>query len=210
MTLDWEWKTQGSSREKLRSVSSYTGCSSLVNMAVRSALVHSISITAETLEGLPWEIASRLWEQLVASYARSWHLAGAKKANKGYLHRKLVSVKVWKAFAAAYPNQPVDALKRKHHVITRPNMKLGDYVAPLISPSLQWITFLSLSNIACVRDTSIYLSSSAQTFQFRDKLWAFYFVYSMRLRRKVSLTRIIYVSPAPISSRYPGSLTSEF
>ena len=166
MTLDWEWKTQGSSKEELRSVSSYTGCSSLVNMAVRSALVHSISLTAETLEGLPWEIASRLWEHLVASYARSWHLAGAKKADKGYLHRKLVSVKVWKAFAAAYPNQPVDALKRKHHVITRPNMKLGDYVAPLISPSLQWITFLSLSNIACVRNTNTYLSSSAQTFQF--------------------------------------------
>ena len=166
MTLDWEWKTQGSSREQSRSVSSYTGCSSLVNMAVRSALVHSISITAETLEGLPWEVASLLWEHLVASYARSWHLACTRRANKEYLHRKLVSVKIWKAFAAAYPNQSVDALKRKHHVIARPNMKLGDYVAPLISPSLQWITFLSLSNIACVRNADIYLSSSAQTFQF--------------------------------------------
>ena len=165
MTLDWEWKTQGSSREELRSISSYTGCSSLVNMAVRSALVHSISITAETLEGLPWEVASLLWEHLVASYARSCHLAGTRRANKGYLHRKLVSVKVWKAFAAAYPNQSVDTLKRKHHVIARPNMKLGDYVAPLISPSLQWITFLSLSNIACVRNANSYLSSSAQTLQ---------------------------------------------
>lgn len=165
MTSDWEWRTQGSSSEAIRSESSYIGCSSLVNMSVRSALVHSKSITAETLEELPWEIASLLWERLVASYARSWHLSGTYKANKGYLHRNLVSVKVWKAFAAAYPNQPVDALKRKHHVIARPNMKLRDYVAPLISPSLQWITFLSLSNIACVRNANIHLSISAQTFQ---------------------------------------------
>ena len=81
MTSDWEWKTQGSSREALRSVSSYTGCSSLVNMAVRSALSHSKSISAETLKELPWEIASLLWESLVASYARSWHLAGTDKAD---------------------------------------------------------------------------------------------------------------------------------
>ena len=168
MTLDWEWKTQGSSREPLRSVSSYTGCSSLVDTAVRSALVHSISITAEILEELPWEVARLLWERLVATYARSWHLAGTKKANDTCI--ELVSVKVWKAFAAAYPNQPVDALKRKRHVIARPNMKLGDYVAPLISPSLQWITFLSLSNIACVRNANIDLSSSSQTFQSETSL----------------------------------------
>ena len=61
-------------------------------------------------------------------------------------------MKVWKAFAATYPNQPVDALKRKHHVIARPNMRLGDYIKPLISPSFQWVTFLSLGNVACVRN----------------------------------------------------------
>ena len=60
-------------------------------------------------------------------------------------------MKVWKAFAAAYPNEDVDTVKRKYHVIASPNMKLGDYVTPLISPSLQWVTFLSLSNITCVR-----------------------------------------------------------
>ena len=81
MTSDWEWETEGSSGEALRSVSSYTGCSSLVDTAIRRALVHSISITAETLEEIPWEVASLLWERLVASYARSWHLAGTKKAN---------------------------------------------------------------------------------------------------------------------------------
>lgn len=59
-------------------------------------------------------------------------------------------MKVWKAFVVAYPNEDVDSLKRKHHVIENPNMKLGDYVSPLISPSFHWVTFLSLSNITCM------------------------------------------------------------
>ncbi|KAL9065584.1 MAG: hypothetical protein Q9161_008140 [Pseudevernia consocians] len=100
-------------------------------MAIRSALSQSFNISAESLEGLPWEVANLLWERLVAL--------------------QLISVKVWKAFAVAYPNEGVDTLKRKHHVIARPNMKLGDYIAPLISPSFHWITFLSLSNITCAQ-----------------------------------------------------------
>ncbi|KAF6219327.1 hypothetical protein HO133_005152 [Letharia lupina] len=107
-------------------------------MAIRSALSHSFNITAESLEGLPWEVASLLWERLVAS--------------------QLVSVKVWKAFAVAYPNEGIDALKRKHHVIARPNMKLGDYVASLISPLYHWVTFLSLSNVTCSRTDLVQIS----------------------------------------------------
>lgn len=70
MTLDWVWKTQGSSREVARFRSSGPGCSSLVNMAIRTALTHSFNITAESLEGLPWEVANLLWKRLVASYAQ--------------------------------------------------------------------------------------------------------------------------------------------
>lgn len=70
MTLDWVWKTQGSSRETARFKPSGPGCSSLVSMAVRSALAHSINMTAESLEGLPWKVANLLWERLVASYAQ--------------------------------------------------------------------------------------------------------------------------------------------
>lgn len=70
MTLDWVWKTQGSSREAARLRSSGSGCSPLGNMPIRSALGHSFNITAESLKGLPWEVASVLWESLVASYAQ--------------------------------------------------------------------------------------------------------------------------------------------
>ena len=71
MTLDWVWKTQGSSRGAACVRSLGPGCSSLVNMAIRSALTHSFNITAESLEGLPWEVANLLWERLVSSYALS-------------------------------------------------------------------------------------------------------------------------------------------
>lgn len=87
----------------------------------------------------------------------SWLAQKAQKNANENLHRQLVSVKVWKAFVVAYLHEGVDALKRKHHVITRPNMKLGDYVTPLISPSVQWVAFLSLSNMTCVRITAIHL-----------------------------------------------------
>ena len=81
MTLEWVTKTQGSSEEAARPRLSGTGCSSLAKMAIRSALGYSINITAESLEGLPWEVASPLWESLVASYARFGRLTSMKKAN---------------------------------------------------------------------------------------------------------------------------------
>lgn len=81
MILEWVWKTQGSSKEAARSRSSDTGCSSLAKMAIRSILGHSIHITSESLEGLPWEVASPLWESLVASYGLSRRLTGTNEAN---------------------------------------------------------------------------------------------------------------------------------
>ena len=68
MTADWLWKTKGSPREARNFRSRGAGCSSLVNMAIRSVLYNSYSITPESLEGVPWELASVLWQQIVASY----------------------------------------------------------------------------------------------------------------------------------------------
>ena len=69
MTLDLDWlrKTQGSSREAARSRSLGLGCSPLVDIAIRSNLGHSSKISAESLEGVPWEVAGLLWERLISS-----------------------------------------------------------------------------------------------------------------------------------------------
>ena len=68
MTADWFWKTKGSSGKARRYISRGPGCSSLVDVAIRSVLDNSYSITPESLEGLPWELASVLWQRIVASY----------------------------------------------------------------------------------------------------------------------------------------------
>lgn len=68
MTADWFWKTKGSSRNARRFRSRGPGCSSLVDVAIRSVLDNSYSITPESLEGVPWELASVLWQRIVASY----------------------------------------------------------------------------------------------------------------------------------------------
>ena len=49
-------------------------------------------------------------------------------------------------------------LKHKHHTIVEPNMKLSDYMNPITSPSLSWITSLTLSSITCSRTDLIQIS----------------------------------------------------
>ena len=68
MTADWFWKTKGCPRNARKFRSRGPGCSSLVDVAVRSVLDNSYSITPESLEGVPWELASVLWQRIVASY----------------------------------------------------------------------------------------------------------------------------------------------
>ena len=68
------------------------------------------------------------------------------------------SVKVWKAFACAFPYELDKTLKHKLHIILEPNMKLIDYMKPIISPSLSWITSLTLSNITCSRTDLVQIS----------------------------------------------------
>ena len=63
MTADWTWKTRGSTHEHGRFRSPGPGCSSLFNMATRSALLHSFSITPESLETLPWRVGQLLWRR---------------------------------------------------------------------------------------------------------------------------------------------------
>ena len=72
--------------------------------------------------------------------------------------RQLDSVKVWKAFACAFPHEVDATLKHKRHIILEPDMKLADYMKPIISPSLTWITSLTLCNITCSRTDLIQIS----------------------------------------------------
>lgn len=125
-------------------------------MAIRSVLFQSHGITAESLDGVPWEIASHVWRRLVDSYATAFKQRTAD-TNDGRC-RQLDSLQVWKAFASAYPLELDKSLKRRHQIIGRPNMRLGDYMKPLCSHRFDWITFLTLSNILCSRTDLVQVS----------------------------------------------------
>lgn len=77
------------------------------------------------------------------------------------LCRQLDSVQTWKAFASAYALEHHASLKRRYQVIETPNIRLGNYIKPISSPSLDWITFLNLSNITCSRIDLIQISQLA-------------------------------------------------
>jgi len=81
MTADWVWKTRGSTEEQGRFRSRGPGCSTLYNMAIRSCLRNSFSITAESLEELPWEVGGVLWDRLKAAYATLWNNSISRTPN---------------------------------------------------------------------------------------------------------------------------------
>jgi len=73
----------------------------------------------------------------------------------------LDSLRVWQVFASAYPDELDASLKRKHYAMLEPTMGFNDYMTPLNSPAFQWLTFLTLSNITCLRNDLIALSRMA-------------------------------------------------
>ena len=62
MTEEWFWKTNGDFRDIARFKARGPGCASLIDMAIRSVLVNSLNITADSLEGMSWNVAGRLWQ----------------------------------------------------------------------------------------------------------------------------------------------------
>ncbi len=64
MTADWVWKTKGSSKSVRRFRSAGPGCASLENMAIRSVIANSSSLTAELMQDVPWHIAQKMWQRV--------------------------------------------------------------------------------------------------------------------------------------------------
>ncbi|MCJ1398760.1 hypothetical protein MMC11_001961 [Xylographa trunciseda] len=134
MRADWVWKTLGSTADIAAFRSLERGCSTLRNMAIRKACLNVVNMTPESLIGLDWHVGKLLWEKIVA-----------------FLY-------AWRIFAAAFPDETDENLKRRYQIIRKPNMLLSDYTKHLQSESFQWITFLTLSHITCSYTDLINLS----------------------------------------------------
>ena len=135
MTADWAWSTRGSTRGCVDYKSRDPGCSPLTQMAIRSFLVHSSALTPPSLEGLPWGLASILWNSVVKA--------------------QLDSVKVWQTFVSAYSHVPFNNMKRNIKRINQPDLPLNIYTEPLLSPDLNWLAILTLQNLSVPRSTLI-------------------------------------------------------
>lgn len=73
MTTDWFWKTIGRSHRARRFKSRGLGCASLVDTAIRAALLHNRCLTPESLQEVPWSVGELLWRKLVSSLVESIH-----------------------------------------------------------------------------------------------------------------------------------------
>ena len=61
MSADWVRETQGSTKGVRRFRSIGPGCASLENMAIRSVVANSSSLTPESMQDIPWLIAQKIW-----------------------------------------------------------------------------------------------------------------------------------------------------
>ena len=138
MTADWEWKTRGSTREFGRYRSPGPGCCSLSDMAIRSVLQNSYTLTAESLQNLPWALGNTLWKNIVTA--------------------QLDSTRTWKAFAAAYRDCPSRILPHQLKIISTPNLPLASYISLINSTSFHWLTFLTLERMTCPRSSLLQIS----------------------------------------------------
>ncbi len=157
MTSQWVWKTIGSSREAGCFRSLGPGCASLANMAIRSALANFMTLTIESLEGVPWAIGKKIWDGIKTSYIESIpKLMDVLTSLTPYGNRRLDSVHIWKLFAYVYLG--VEDLKHRQHVILKPDSPFKSYIDPLVSITFHWITFLTLSQIICSRTDLLQLT----------------------------------------------------
>ncbi|KAI4245727.1 MAG: hypothetical protein L6R40_002255 [Gallowayella cf. fulva] len=140
MTPNWTWKTRGT----IKSVTKYTkagsGCASLRDTSIRRFLANSFYLTPETLGPLPSHLKRQLWLEI--------------KRNE------LDSLRNWKVFAAAFANDTELDESFEGKKLTLPDSApiLAEYTRHISSPSLTWITFLTLTSLSCTRTNLIQVS----------------------------------------------------
>ena len=72
--------------------------------------------------------------------------------------RQLDNLHIWKALVSAYSLERNTSLKHRYQILEKPDMQLENYIKPVSSPSLDWVTFLTLSNVTCSRTDLIKIS----------------------------------------------------
>ncbi|KAL8902228.1 MAG: hypothetical protein Q9192_000103 [Flavoplaca navasiana] len=139
MTPDWTWKSRGNLDCLTRSHNQAgSGSSSLREISIRKVLAALYNLTPDLLETLPLPLVRELWLEIETS--------------------QLDSLRTWKVFASVFANQRNDRPVNKMLVLSESTTNLLECIMHIVSPSFQFITFLTLSNISCSRRDLIQLS----------------------------------------------------
>ncbi|KAI9707207.1 MAG: hypothetical protein M1836_000167 [Candelina mexicana] len=133
---DWLWKSRGSN-----AFSEYRqgqGAASLEATTMRSVLANIGSITADVLQYVPWHVARNIWEKIRCSELDCFH--------------------AWRVFATVYGKEGDSSLLYHRQSIVKPSIALEEYIKTITSHAFDWITYLSISNIAFTRTELIKIS----------------------------------------------------
>ncbi|KAL8893051.1 MAG: hypothetical protein Q9215_000056 [Flavoplaca cf. flavocitrina] len=140
MTPDWTWKSRGNLDYCLTRSHNQAGpgSSSLRETSIRKVLAALYNLTPDLLQTLPLHLVRELWLEIERS--------------------QLDSLRTWKVFTSVFANQRNDRPVNKMLVLSESTTNLLECIMHIVSPSFQFITFITLSNISCLRNDLIQLS----------------------------------------------------
>ncbi|EXJ84951.1 hypothetical protein A1O3_05626 [Capronia epimyces CBS 606.96] len=103
------------------------GARSLADMAKVKVATQFQNLTPDHFAAVPWSIAERVWNQLVAIRGESFH--------------------AWRTLAASYPGEGEFGQPKYRYLldIKRPLLPLTDYVMAVTSQEMRWLTCLRVS-----------------------------------------------------------------
>jgi hypothetical protein len=121
---DWIGELRTPSFAKKAGPSDQTGTRSLVDAAVIMIAEKLFrDLTPDHFINVPWPLAGRVWEHVLATHRESFH--------------------AWRVLASTYPEQMSAKDHRYHIEIRQPSLSLPDYFSGLISQS--WLVCLRVS-----------------------------------------------------------------
>ena len=101
------------------------GARPLLDVAKAHLARNMRSITPDHLRNVPWVVAEKLWEEIVAIRGESFH--------------------AWRVMASSYGDNFNTSKHRYYIEMRRPPLPFMDYFKGITSPSLDWLTCLRIS-----------------------------------------------------------------
>lgn len=122
---DWIGEYKTPSLLKISAHRNELGTRTLQKTTITQLARNMRSLTPDHLRGVPWGVAEKLWDEIIAIRGESFH--------------------AWRVLAGSHGDN-FNTLKHRYYIdIRRPPLPFADYFKGLTSPSLEWLTCLRIS-----------------------------------------------------------------